>query len=1115
MSLFFWLTGISLPAQTVKIPPYPVTLHQTATDLHRVFLAIQKQCAARFSYDKKIAQNISITAVDYTDTPLNEVLGHLKQFARLSFIAEGNNIVVQIFEKKKPIDKDTTLVAGRVVDDETGDPLINATVTIGTHQLISDANGAFKITLEQGTYAATVSSVGYTIKKITGIELNKRPFLELNITLTRQKDQLAGVVVTSSVRKESIASHFLRQKNAASLTDGISSEQIARTPDNNMGQVLKRITGITTIDDRYVMVRGLGDRYNQGMIDGIVVPSTSMNRRDFSFDAIPQEVVSNVVVNKTATPDVSAEFSGGQISVNTLDIPVNSFTIIGLGLGMNDQGTGKDFYRLGRWGKYDFFGFEDGSRKLKTKIISWQFPGSGNDVPPPGEPGNGSDEGRAFDGDREVPYNSFDAIAQSKRISADGLRLYRYKTLPLYNGRITLGRVYPLNDKGLRIGFVAGASLRNSQTVVPYNNVRGQLNGVSYLDSVSTDPDQARAMHGSGLTYRHNSTLGLVLNTGLQGQRFKVAFKNLFTSVLNDEYSERYMYDFAVVSDVRTDQPSKVLFQQPELTQVRQHLLEGEQKTLSGLNIDYGAGIIKIRQQIRDQRIMNYSRITVDGTGYYQEPFIYSASQTGESAISKPQRFWTFVDETDYNWKLILSRQFGADKKISSLLKLGYNGWYKSRTLNTVMLTMYTSRVNNGYKFRSSYDYLFNPANMGAGAGQAYYNAITLNNVLFKGDLKNHSVYAMADQRFFKKWRLIYGLRAEYFNLSSKDDDFLRKRYGGEIPFWAYRPNYFNDRELKEKDWRLLPSANLVYSLTPKVNIRGAYSRTVIRPDFRETSYFGMYSFDLNATITGKKLVSTIVDNLDIRFEWYPSPTEIFTVGGFYKHLDKPIELMADPAGARYYMFINQDHAKNAGLETEFRKSLDFINASADWLKDFFLFGNAALIRSKVIQATYPVAGTLPDGSEAWKYYTDTGSVARPLIGQVPWMINTGLAYQGDLWGITASFNRTGYRTNLVNLNPGETEYEQGRNLLDLQVYARFLKQQLEIKINCSNLLNEYRFYYQNLQAYESSNTAEGNFAGWKLKGGHSVAYEKEKGDRITYREKSGRNFSVAVTYKF
>src|SRR5690606_10460456 len=224
----------------------------------------------------------------------------------------------------------------------------------------------------------------------------------------------------------------------------------------------------------------MSDRYNQAMLDGVSIPSTSMNRRDFSFDIIPTEMVSSVVVNKTATPDVSSEFSGGQVSVNTLDIPDENFTSIQIGSGINSQAIGKDFYRLGERKNAEYFGFFDKSAKLPEGMQSWRFPGN-IEIPPPGNdqtgdvyliPGNG------------IPYSSLDPRAQSKRLSAEPLQMQRYNGQPNQNYRLSLGRVYDLKN-GMRFGFSAAASLRNEQQVWEFNNVRGSNygNAVHYIDS--------------------------------------------------------------------------------------------------------------------------------------------------------------------------------------------------------------------------------------------------------------------------------------------------------------------------------------------------------------------------------------------------------------------------------------------------------------------------------------------------------------------------------------------------------------------------------------------------------------------------------------------------------
>lgn len=261
----------------------------------------------------------------------------------------------------------------------------------------------------------------------------------------------------------------------------------------------------------------------------------------------------------------------------------------------------------------------------------------------------------------------------------------------------------------------------------------------------------------------------------------------------------------------------------------------------------------------------------------------------------------------------------------------------------------------------------------------------------------------------------------------------------------------------------------------------------------------------MDANISGRQVVSTIVDNLDLRYEWYPSPGEIVSVSGFYKHLDKPIELVELDAAGGYYSFQNQVAAKNYGVEMEFRKNLGFI-ADKEWLTNIVLFGNGTLIKSKVELQTQP----LPNDNTPAKRLPDQD---RPLYGQAPWIVNAGIAWQSDLVGFTASYNRSGQRTYSINANPNLLEYEKGRNLLDLQLSTRFFKKKAEVKLNFSNLLNEYILYYQNITAYENKLGDNGQVTGFNLVNG-TAAYEKEK-DRVTYRIRTGRTYSVSLTYRF
>ncbi len=136
-------------------------------------------------------------------------------------------------------------------------------------------------------------------------------------------------------------------------------------------------------------------------------------------------------------------------------------------------------------------------------------------------------------------------------------------------------------------------------------------------------------------------------------------------------------------------------------------------------------------------------------------------------------------------------------------------------------------------------------------------------------------------------------------------------------------------------------------------------------------------------------------------------------------------------------------------------------------------------------------------------------------MGKVSWVINGGIAYQDDVFGFTASYNKSGHRSNTINLAPYLVEYENGRNLLDVQVSTRLLKRKAELKLDVSNLLDEYILFYQNSNAYEQEDPGNAMGSPMKLKSGNTTAYEPNNGDRVTYRSKTGRNFSLSFTYKF
>ncbi|NQX53156.1 TonB-dependent receptor [Pedobacter panaciterrae] len=1089
LSFLFILFATPLFSQAYKDISIPVSIHFTKVKASALLKELNKQTNYKFYYDDMLEQ-VELESLNYTKAPLGKVLSEMTPLG-FGFSLANNSISVRYSKASSNIKRiKQGKITGKVID-EKGQPMPGAGIKIIENGKViqSSVDGTYSISIDPGTYTLEVSYVSYLAKRIGGILVEEGKTTPLSIAMQPANEMLKQVVVQGSYKKESIAGLYAQQKNAASLTDGISAEQIAKTPDNNVGAVLKRISGVTTLDNKYVVVRGLTERYNQAMIDGIVVPNTDMNRRNFSFDLIPNELVASVVVNKTATPDVSSEFVGGQVIVNTLSIPDQNFLTLSFGSGGNTQTTGKDFLTAGGRANKDYFAFDDGRREKPAGLVSWSF-------------ANRQDDPRIEHTD-ETGYKTgySGAIEQSKKFDNKSFAIYKNQAIPNQNYRFTLGRVYEINEqKGLKIGFTGGLTYRNTQQSNEFESARsfGAL-----IDGFKS-PDTL----GRGTGYIFNTTIGAVLNGGIQGEKFKLNLRNLYTKTLNEDFYQTILLEDSQQSLFQTN------LVDPVFSSINQHKIEGEHLIGSnGFKLSWSGAYTHLNQAHKDLRSFKYLQMKNTLGKFYQQPNVMAVDDLKDN-YSGDYRLWSAVNQDDLNWSLNLSQPFNFLNE-KSLLKTGYTGWYKKRNQDVTIAKIYGKSRNaepvGAPDYIDKYEDLLTPERVGYGLNQAYYWLDIGNGDISKANSKYHAGYLMLDQLLTKKLRLVYGVRAENFNLQNKQEAEIRKREQEEQKFPDKIYQGTVPEQTGEKNWYFLPSANAIYSLTSKMNFRGAYSQTIIRPDFRETQVYGFPDPLLQAFIIGGNIKSTRVQNIDLRYEFYPNPDEIISISAFHKKLDKPAELVNETPHATQttLTYKNQHSAINYGFEMEWRKSLGII---VEELKNFSLYGNAAVIWSeiKTFQKMENPDFNPDKPKDAPRYIDVIQSLKRPLIGQSPYIINAGLAYQSKYFGTNVSFNRSGFRSYIVS-TPSATEFQRPRSLLDLQLSGRILKQKAEIKLNISNILNAADEYYTNANSWSETSDSLEPFK--KLKG--TDRYEPELGDLLRYRVKYGRSYNLSFTYNF
>lgn len=398
-------------------------------------------------------------------------------------------------------------IAGKVTDGKTGEAVIGATIVVKgtTAGTTTDVDGNFIVNTEAGTHTIEVKYIGYQGKEVDEVVVKENEVATVNITLTEVKStRLQEVVVRSSAKKENISALYTIQKNAASVSDGISADVIKRSPDRSTGEVLKRVSGTTIQDNKFVIVRGLSDRYNVALVDNAILPSTEPNKKAFSFDIIPASLIDNIVITKSATPDLPGDFAGGVINILTKEIPEQNFNSVAIGASYNSVATGKDFksgYRTGT----DILGFDNGDRQLPSS-----FP-------------TADQVQKGLSTQQSIPY--------LQTLNNDfGIRTH--KALPGFNFQGSLGRTYSMKGNG-RLGVTAALTYSHTETVK--KDLIRQYDNFDYKDQA----------------YIYSSNLGALVNVGYSFKKSKIVFKNLYNRTFDDQFLYREGINYGNTADVR------------------------------------------------------------------------------------------------------------------------------------------------------------------------------------------------------------------------------------------------------------------------------------------------------------------------------------------------------------------------------------------------------------------------------------------------------------------------------------------------------------------------------------------------------------------------------------
>ena len=402
----------------------------------------------------------------------------------------------------------TGTIAGTLIDEENAEPLIGAAIFLESDPSIgsaTDLDGRYRITgVPEGTHNLVLRYVSYQTKTVTDVVVKAGSITTFDGTMATSSELLGEVVIRESFKAESVAAVYTMQKKAIAVQDGISRDLIARSPDNNTGEVLKRLPGTTIQDNKFAIVRGLSDRYNNAMVNGLLLPSTEPDRKAFAFDLYPSNLLDYLIITKTASPDLPGEFAGGIIQLATRDIPDENFLEINVGTGLDTRSTFKD-YTSYPGSKTDWIGLDNGARDLPAIL--------------PDDPGKV----------REAPIDSQALFAQA---FPKNWKLENSSAKPNRNLQLTGGVSKDLGEDS-RFGAIMGVSYSANNT----NRLGNELNYLSFGGD--------SAFNYQDLYYTENTQTGLLLNLGVNIKgKHKINLRNDYSINSTDRVIDRIGEDF-------------------------------------------------------------------------------------------------------------------------------------------------------------------------------------------------------------------------------------------------------------------------------------------------------------------------------------------------------------------------------------------------------------------------------------------------------------------------------------------------------------------------------------------------------------------------------------------
>jgi len=900
----------------------------------------------------------------------------------------------------------TGVIKGIITDANTKETLIGATVSIqGTTKGAStDFDGNYRIEkVKAGTYNLVISYISYD-NQIVRAEVAEGKETVINFELKSASVDIDEVKVVAKRRDNTEVSMLSSLKTGSLIVSGITAQQIGKSQDKDAAEVIRRVPGITITDGRFVIVRGLIERYNSVMLNGATAPSFEADKRAFSFDAIPSGMINNILIYKSPAPELPADFAGAAINVETKSVADENSLVISYGTKYVEHTTFNTNFQTYKGSKTDWLGFSDNSRNIPSGVPSKE----------------GFNELYVWKDAADYLQKSDKLNTISKSFSNNWTTNSK-NPLPDQNLSVTLQRRFVLGK--ISVGNITALNFSSTSDFL-------NINRLEYQDYSQEQNLVIKDFDFKDERYKESAKLGFIHNWNfLYGKNQKLEFRNFMSQMGNKTTSIRNGINYYNVETLRSfDLKYETRF-------VYSGQLAGEQKFNNDrTKINWMAGYGFTSNDQPDNRRLTFVLDENDQSDRHKQ--YYLRLQNVPNAYMAG-RLWLNMVENVYDFKADLEHQFNLfDSKNAWTFKAGFLSEKKVRSFDSRLIGA-VAVSNPPDIFYKPIDEIFAQENFFFDQSAPYnqHGLSYRDNTRAKDSYNAQDIltagYVGLKIPFSSKINLYGGLRIEKFERQITD-------------FYEKTGNTDNLDILRDTV-NIYPSANLTYNLNDKNLFRASYGKTVNRPEFREMSNFDYQDFEMFVLIHGNEnLQNAYIDNYDFRYEWYPSNGEIVSAAAFYKNFTNPIEAFLIPAGTGYdYKPYNTEKGYSMGLEIDVRKQLLEFEKSSGFLrhlKDLTLIFNTSLIKSEI-------------NTEKQGFARDK---KRIMQGQSPYIVNLGMNYQKQEANLSVglNYNRIGKRIAYVGTPTNPHTWELPRNSLDLTI-EKGLGKRISLKAGVKDILNE------------------------------------------------------------